>query len=172
MSPGDSDYRQVIAPSKLFCEAYIEETCGPFFGEALKLYRSLVYETCPPANIFNTALISDGDNSMELQWPPISLPTSSYYAALYFADMSKGNSRMFDIFINGYTFYHNLEVTSSGLVVFVNNWILSSITRITVRSESDPPIISADEVFVIMTLGGITLSRDGVITNGKVFCKD
>ncbi|KAK8960884.1 hypothetical protein KSP40_PGU001912 [Platanthera guangdongensis] len=136
-------------------------------GEALKLYQSLVYETCPPANIFNTALTSDEDNSMELQWPPISLPTSSYYAALYFVDMSKGNSRTFDVFINGYTFYHNLEVISSGLVVFVNNWNLSSITRITLHSEFDLPIISADEVFGIMTLGGITSTRDGVITIGE-----
>ncbi|KAK8960728.1 hypothetical protein KSP40_PGU001833 [Platanthera guangdongensis] len=67
---------------------------------------------------------------MELQWPLISLPTSNYYVALYFADMSKGNSRMFDVFINGYIFYHNLEVTSSGLVVFENNWNLSGIMKV------------------------------------------
>ncbi|KAK8935335.1 putative LRR receptor-like serine/threonine-protein kinase PAM74 [Platanthera zijinensis] len=115
----------------------------------------------PPANVFNTALTSDGDNSMELQWPPISLPTSSYYVALYFADMSKGNSRTFDVFINGYIFYHNLEVTSSGLVVFSNNWNLSGITRITLQSEfGPPPIICAGEVFGIMTFKGITATRD------------
>ncbi|KAK8960384.1 putative LRR receptor-like serine/threonine-protein kinase [Platanthera guangdongensis] len=91
----------------------------------------------PLANVFNTALTSDGDNNMELQWPPISLPTSSYYVALYFVDMSKGNSRTFDVFINGYIFYHNLEVTSSGLVVFANNWNLSGITRITLQSSLD-----------------------------------
>lgn len=115
----------------------------------------------PPANIFNTALTSNGDKNIELRWPSISLPGSSYYVALYFADVLNGNSRMFDVFINGYTFYNNLEVTSSGLVVFANNWYLSGMTEVTLRSKSvPPPIISAGEVFGIFTLGGITATRD------------
>ncbi|PKU80532.1 probable LRR receptor-like serine/threonine-protein kinase At1g51810 [Dendrobium catenatum] len=115
----------------------------------------------PPENIFSTALTSDGGNNMELQWPPMSLPSSPYYVALYFADMSNGNSRTFDVFINGYIFYNNLEVTSSGLVVFANNWNLSGLTRISLRSESVPhPIINGGEVFGIFSLGRITTTRD------------
>ncbi|KAG0483439.1 hypothetical protein HPP92_011523 [Vanilla planifolia] len=118
----------------------------------------------PPANIFDSALTSDGDNLMEMQWPPFSLPSASYYVSLYFADTSNGSSRIFDVFINDYTFYRNLEVTSSGVSVFATNWELSGVTGISLVSESvPPPIISAGEVFGIIDLGGITATRD-VIT--------
>ncbi|PKA65017.1 putative LRR receptor-like serine/threonine-protein kinase [Apostasia shenzhenica] len=116
----------------------------------------------PPANVFDTALTSVGDNRLELQWPPISLPSSSYYIALYFADTSLGNSRTFDVFLNGYTFYDKLEVTPSGLTVFTSQWNLSGFTTITLLSGSIlPPIINAGEIFGILSLGQITATRDG-----------
>lgn len=123
----------------------------------------------PPSNVFSTGLTTDQDNSMELQWPPVFLPSSTYYVALYFADKSFGGARAFDIFLNDYSFYNNLKVTSSGLVVFATQWNLSGLTKITLLpSSSMPPIINAGEIFGILSLGGITSTRDGMSTKNYI----
>ncbi|KAG0480953.1 hypothetical protein HPP92_011811 [Vanilla planifolia] len=127
------------------------------------IFWFLVFELAS-CKYFDSALTSDGDNLMEMQWPPFSLQAPATMFSLYFADTSNGSSRIFDVFINDYTFYRNLEVTSSGVSVFATNWELSGVTGISLVSESvPPPIISAGEVFGIIDLGGITATRD-VIT--------
>ncbi|RVW55554.1 putative LRR receptor-like serine/threonine-protein kinase [Vitis vinifera] len=40
----------------------------------------------PPVKVFETELTSSGMEPIEFQWPPASLPNSTYYIALYFAD--------------------------------------------------------------------------------------
>lgn len=115
----------------------------------------------PPSNVFSTALTTDQDNPMELQWPPVFLPNSTYYVALYFADKSLGGASAFDVFLNDYSFYNNLKVTSSGVAVFATQWNLSGLTKITLSPLSSmPPLINAGEVFGILSLGGITSTRD------------
>lgn len=115
----------------------------------------------PPSNVFGTALTADQDNLMELQWPPVFLPNSTYYIALYFADKSFAGTRAFDVFINDYSFYNNLKVTSSGIVLFATQWNLSGLTKITLSPLSSvPPMINAGEIFGIFSLGGITLTHD------------
>ncbi|XP_077240209.1 leucine-rich repeat (LRR) family protein isoform X2 [Tasmannia lanceolata] len=120
----------------------------------------------PPSKVFDSALTSDQLTPMELPWPPVSLPNSSYYVALYFADNRDSItplSRVFSISINGIEFYHNLTVTSSGVVVFANIWPLSGLTKLTLTPASGSdigPLINAGEVFDIMALGGTTITRD------------
>lgn len=117
----------------------------------------------PPTNVFNTALVAGSDKFLVLQWPPVSLPNSSYYVALYFADTLPGSSRVFNVFINNYSFYSDLTVTSSGLVVFASQWILSGQTTITLTASPGselPPLINAGEVFRLFSLGSVTDTRD------------
>jgi len=117
----------------------------------------------PPSNVFGNALTADQDNLMELQWPPVFLPKSTYYIALYFADKSFAGTRAFDVFINDYSFYNNLKVTSSGIVLFATQWNLSGLTKITLSPLSSvPPMINAGEIFGIFSLGGRTSTRDGM----------
>lgn len=117
----------------------------------------------PPSNVFSTALTADQHTPIELQWPPVRLPNSSYYIALYFADDSFADTGTFDVFINDYSFYHNLRVTSSGLVLFAADWKLSGLTKIVLSPlSSEPPVINAGEVFGLFPVGGTTLTRDGM----------
>ncbi|XP_072961628.1 senescence-induced receptor-like serine/threonine-protein kinase [Typha angustifolia] len=122
----------------------------------------------PPADVFSTALVAAQDGALVLQWPPLSLPNSSYYIALYFGDTLPDSFRSFNVFINDYIFYNRLSVTSSGLVVFATPWILSGETRITLTPESVlPPLINAGEVFGLFPLGRVTHTRD-VISLEKI----
>ncbi|KAF8394420.1 hypothetical protein HHK36_020628 [Tetracentron sinense] len=120
----------------------------------------------PPSKVFDTGLTTDQAKPMELQWPPLSLPNSTYYIALYFADngdLSLRSSRVFNISINGILYYPDLNVTPSGVVVFATQWPLSGLTQITLTpaAESDiGPLINAGEVFDVLPLGGRTLTRD------------
>ncbi|ONK63700.1 uncharacterized protein A4U43_C07F17980 [Asparagus officinalis] len=138
----------------------------PFIGDAratsgTKDISAAGFWNLPPTNVFSTALTTEQDGPMELQWPPLFLPDSSYYIALYFADQSFQATRALDIFINDYSFYDNLKVTSSGLAVFATQWNLSGLTKITLSPLSSmPPIINAGEIFGVIPLGGITLTRD------------
>lgn len=117
----------------------------------------------PPADVFNTAIVADQDRSLVLQWPSVSLPNSSYYIALYFADTAPNSSRTFNVFINDYSFYSGLTVTSSGLSVFSTKWILSGLTTITLTPGSTlPPLINAGELFALFSLGKLTYTRDGM----------
>ncbi|XP_054807039.1 putative leucine-rich repeat receptor-like serine/threonine-protein kinase At2g14440 isoform X2 [Prosopis cineraria] len=120
----------------------------------------------PPLKIFETQLGSDQLESLELKWPPESLQSSKFYISLYFAnneESSLGGSRIFNISVNGIGYYHDLNVTSDGVVVFARQWPLSGPTTITLTrtaSSSLGPVINAGEIFDVVPLGGRTLTRD------------
>ncbi|KAA8548613.1 hypothetical protein F0562_000297 [Nyssa sinensis] len=120
----------------------------------------------PPLKIFQTELTTTLPGPMELHWPLASLPNSSYYIALYFADdhdTSLGSSMMFNISINDVIYYHDLSVTPAGVVVFAKQWPLSGLTKITLAPAAGlniGPLINAGEVFDLLLLGGRTLTRD------------
>ncbi|KAK4266372.1 hypothetical protein QN277_027308 [Acacia crassicarpa] len=125
----------------------------------------------PPLEIFETQLGSDQLESLELKWPPKSLQNSKFYSALYFAN-NKGSpssgSRIFNISVNGISYYHDLNVTSDGVVVFARQWPLSGPTTITLTpttSSSFGPVISAGEIFDVVPLGGRTLTREVIALN-------
>ncbi|KAF3457169.1 hypothetical protein FNV43_RR01826 [Rhamnella rubrinervis] len=127
----------------------------------------------PPSKIFETELTTGQSQPLDLNWPPLSLKNSTYYIALYFADnsySSSGSSRVFNVSINGITYYTNLNVTPSGLVVFATKWPLAGTTKVTltpaVESKSGPSI-NGGEAFEVLALGGRTLTRD-VIALGKL----
>ncbi|XP_019428134.1 PREDICTED: putative leucine-rich repeat receptor-like serine/threonine-protein kinase At2g14440 [Lupinus angustifolius] len=123
----------------------------------------------PPLKLFETHLGSDQLESLELRWPTPSLPTSKYYTALYFAD-NAAFSRIFNISVNGITYYRNLNAIPSGVVVFSNQWPLSGPTTITLTpstTSSLGPLINAAEIFEVLSLGGRTSTRD-VIALEKV----
>lgn len=117
----------------------------------------------PPPSIFGTALTANQPRPVELYWPLFSLPNASYYVALYFADPSSGSSRVFDVSINGINFYQSLNVTSAGASVFATQWTLSGWTKLTLTptiGSSLPPLVNGGEIFSILTLGRMTLTRD------------
>lgn len=120
----------------------------------------------PPLTIFQRELTTTQLGPMEVQWPPMSLPSSTYYIALYFADdqdSSSGNSRVFNISINDVTYYHDLNVNPEGSVVFANQWPLTGLTKITMApatGSKNGPLINAGEVFDVLLLGGRTHTRD------------
>ncbi|CAA3032475.1 Hypothetical predicted protein [Olea europaea subsp. europaea] len=124
----------------------------------------------PPVRVFQTRLTKEQPEPLLLMWPPAYLPNSTYYVALYFADdRVSTSSRMFDITINGITYYNNLSVTPAGVVVFANQWPLSGLTNIALTpstGSSIGPLINAGEVFQVLTVGGKTLARDVVAMEG------
>lgn len=125
----------------------------------------------PPLKLFETWMGSDQLESLELRWPPESLPDSRFYIALYFADnnvSSSGASRIFDITVNGITYYHDLMVNLAGVVVFASQWPLSGPVTITLTptaSSSLGPLINAGEIFQVLPLGGRTSTRDGIASD-------
>ncbi|RZC55436.1 hypothetical protein C5167_014289 [Papaver somniferum] len=126
----------------------------------------------PPSNVFDTALTTDEGKPMELQWPPVSLPKSLYYVALYFAgsrDATSRSSRTFDVDVNGIKYYRKLKVTPSGVVVFATRWPLSGLTNITLTpaaGSKGSPLINAGEIFSLLPLGGRTIARDVIALEG------
>ncbi|XP_024029026.1 probable LRR receptor-like serine/threonine-protein kinase At1g67720 [Morus notabilis] len=120
----------------------------------------------PPLKIFETGLTTGQTEPLELNWPLVSLPDAKYYIALYFADTinsSSANSRVFNISINGVTYYRDLNVTPAGVVVFATQWPLSGFTRITLtpsHNSNSGPLINGGEIFEVLPLGGRTLTRD------------
>ncbi|CAN6485261.1 unnamed protein product [Victoria cruziana] len=121
----------------------------------------------PPAAVFWTALGTEHPSeTLQLQWPTVALPSSSYYISLYFQDNrepSPDHWRVFDIRVNGNAFYSNLNVSTSGVVVYANNWPLSALTQIELTPAPGSvvgPIINAGEIFQIRELGGRTITRD------------
>ncbi|KAL3505894.1 hypothetical protein ACH5RR_031276 [Cinchona calisaya] len=120
----------------------------------------------PPLKVFQTHLGIDQPKPMELLWPPTSLRNSIYYIALYFADdhiSPSGSARVFDITINGVTYYSNLTVTEAGVAVFANQWLLSGLTYLTLAPASGStigPLINAGEIFEVLNFGGRTVTRD------------
>lgn len=116
----------------------------------------------PPSKVFETHLGSDQLEELQMRWPAVSLPSSKYYVALYFAD-NTGGSRIFNVSVNGVTYYRNLNAIPSGVVVFANQWPLSGHTTVTLTpaaSSSLGPLINAGEIFDVRSLGGTTSIRD------------
>lgn len=125
----------------------------------------------PPSKVFERALSTAQLEPLELRWPPFSLPNSTYYIALYFADNSDSiasSTRMLDIHINDIRYYGHLNVTSEGAVVFATRWPLHGPTKITLSTASNSnisPLINAGEIFDVLRLGGRTHTRDGMFPN-------
>ncbi|XP_058735410.1 probable LRR receptor-like serine/threonine-protein kinase At5g59680 [Vicia villosa] len=120
----------------------------------------------PPAKAFSSGITTSEGKTLEIQWPPVSLPSSYYYISLYFQDDRKPSPsswRTFDVSINGHTFYSNLNATAKGVTVYAAQWPLSGQTKITMKpSEGMPygPILNAGEVYQVLPLGGRTQTRD------------
>ncbi|XP_061985425.1 leucine-rich repeat receptor-like serine/threonine-protein kinase At2g14510 [Populus nigra] len=120
----------------------------------------------PPTKIFETELTTGRSSPQEMNWPPVPLPNSTYYIALYFAhdhNSSPGGSRIIDISINGVPYYKNMTVTPAGVVVFANKWPLGGLTKVALTPAtglSIDPLINGGEVFDVIALGGRTLTRD------------
>lgn len=119
----------------------------------------------PPSKVFETVLTSGVSEPLELPWPPSSLPNSSYYIALYFADhnSSSDSSRVLNISINSVTYYQDLSVSPAGVAVFASRWPLFGATKITLTPASGSnliPLINAGEVYNVLSLGGRTHTRD------------
>ncbi|KAG5222873.1 hypothetical protein OIU76_011337 [Salix suchowensis] len=120
----------------------------------------------PPSKIFETEFTTGRSTLQELKWPPVPLPNSMYYIALYFAadhNSSTGGSRMIDVSINGVPYYKNLSVTPAGTVVFATKWPLSGLTTVALTpatGSSVYPLINGGEVFELIALGERTLTRD------------
>lgn len=127
----------------------------------------------PPLKIFQTHMGSDKLKSLELRWPPKSLQSSKFYISLYFASNKKSSfsgsgSRILNIGVNGISYYHGLNVTSDGVVVFARQWPLSGPTTITLTPTANSslgPVINAGEIFDLVPLGGRTVTRDGTYSD-------
>ncbi|ESQ49454.1 hypothetical protein EUTSA_v10020522mg [Eutrema salsugineum] len=125
----------------------------------------------PPSRIFNTDLRATQVQPLEFTWPPMPLTKSTYYIALYFAhdsDSLGDGSRVFDVSVNGITYYKELSVTPAGAVIFASRWPLEGLTTLTLspRSGSNlPPLINGGEMFELISLGGRTLVRDVTALN-------
>lgn len=102
-----------------------------------------------------------------VNWPKFMLPKTYYYIALYFQDNrtpSPYSWRVFDVLVNGVMFFKNLNVTTSGVTVYSTAWPLEGNTTITMAPAINSPvgpIIAAGELFQLLPLAGITLTRDG-----------
>ncbi|KAJ9182080.1 hypothetical protein P3X46_006110 [Hevea brasiliensis] len=120
----------------------------------------------PPLKVFETELTRSQSGPLELRWPLASLRHSMYYIAVYFADdrnSSAGPSRGFNVSINGITYYKNFSLTQAGAAVFATQWPLGGLTTVTLTTppgSSFAPLINAGEIFEVMVLGGLTLTRD------------
>ncbi|XP_041015603.1 probable LRR receptor-like serine/threonine-protein kinase At1g67720 [Juglans microcarpa x Juglans regia] len=120
----------------------------------------------PPAKAFQTAITTSRGKELQIQWPPLALPSTSYYISLYFQDNrnpSPYSWRVFNVSLNGRIFYTDLNVTVSGVTVYATQWPLSGQTKIVLTPATGipvGPVISAGELFQILPLGGRTISRD------------
>ncbi|KAI4295647.1 hypothetical protein L6164_035669 [Bauhinia variegata] len=122
----------------------------------------------PPVKAFGAGITTSRGKTLEIQWPPVSLPQTMYYIALYFHDHrspSPYSWRVFDVAINGQNFYSKLNATANGVTVYSPQWPLSGQTKITLTPDVEAPVgpvISAGEIFQIMPLAGRTMPRDVV----------
>ncbi|CAN8269921.1 unnamed protein product [Cochlearia groenlandica] len=120
----------------------------------------------PPSRIFNTDLRATQVQPFEFTWPPMPLPNSIYYVALYFAhdsDSLTDGSRVFDVSINGITYYKELSVVPDGSVIFTSKWPLEGLTTLNLSPKGGSslvPLINGGEMFELIPLGGKTLVRD------------
>ncbi|KAL5541094.1 hypothetical protein UlMin_043380 [Ulmus minor] len=120
----------------------------------------------PPEKAFNSAVTTSRGKTLQIQWPPMSLPSAKYYVALYFQDNrtpSPYSWRVFDVSLNGQIFYTGLNVTTRGVTVYSSVWPLSGQTQIALTPANGipvGPVINAGEVLQILPLGRKTLTRD------------
>lgn len=121
----------------------------------------------PPAKAFFSSITTTKGKPLQIQWPPGPLPNSRYYIALYFQENrapSPESWRVFNVSVNGNTFFKDLNVTTNGVAVCGNEWPLWGQTNITMTPRDDMsvgPIISAGEIFQLLPLAGTTFPRDG-----------
>ncbi|CAH1418742.1 unnamed protein product [Lactuca virosa] len=116
----------------------------------------------PPRKVFETQFTVGQPQPLELQWPLSPLQLSTYYIALYFAD-DTGTSRVFNITINGITYYSDLKVPQTGVALFANRWQLSGPTKIILTpapGSTLAPLINGGEIFEVLPFGGRTQTRD------------
>ncbi|KAK7362640.1 hypothetical protein VNO77_04758 [Canavalia gladiata] len=120
----------------------------------------------PPPGAFNSGITTSRGKTLEIQWPLASLPSTYYYISLYFQDNrnpSPYSWRVFDVSINGHTFFSNLNTTTKGVTVYSAQWPLSGQTKITLTPGSGVPVgpvINAGEIYQVLPLGGRTRTRD------------
>lgn len=120
----------------------------------------------PPAAALTRALTTSRGKELIINWPPVDLPDTSYYLALYFQDNrtpSPLSWRVFDVAVNDKAFYKGLNVSTEGVMVYGSQWPLSGKTKITLTPNFDSPVgplINAGELFQIVPLAGRTLTRD------------
>ncbi|PHT97435.1 hypothetical protein BC332_33647 [Capsicum chinense] len=123
----------------------------------------------PPAQVFENSVTASRGKSLVVNWPKFMLPKTYYYIALYFQDNrtpSPYSWRVFDVLVNGVMFFKNLNVTTSGVTVYSTAWPLEGNTTITMAPAINSPvgpIIAAGELFQLLPLAGITLTRDVVV---------
>lgn len=121
----------------------------------------------PPAKAFKTAITTSRGKTLQIQWPPVYLPSAKYYISMYFQDNrtpSPYSWRVFNVSLNDKNFYAGLNVTTSGVTVYSTQWLLSGQTQIVLTPETGIPVgplINAAEIFQILPLAGKTLTRDG-----------
>ncbi|GFZ14126.1 leucine-rich repeat (LRR) family protein [Actinidia rufa] len=83
---------------------------------------------------------------LNVYWPPASLPNSTYYIALYFADdrdSSSGNSSALTISINDVIYYRDLIVTPAG--------VMSQPARTTVWAH-EPSVCKVQGIYHLIAL--------------------
>lgn len=121
----------------------------------------------PPEQAFSTAITTSKVKKLQIMWPLVALPNTSYYISLYFQDNrtpSPYSWRVFDVSLNGRKFFTNLNATTNGVTVYSTQWPLFGQTKIVLTPADGMlvgPLINAGEVFQIVPLGGRTLTRDG-----------
>ncbi|OAY66699.1 putative LRR receptor-like serine/threonine-protein kinase MEE39 [Ananas comosus] len=120
----------------------------------------------PPEKALQTALTTSRGKQLVVHWPDLELPNASYHLVLYFQDNrtpSPFSWRVFDVTVNGEDFYRGLNVSTAGVVVYGTQVQLGGKTQITLTpDESSPvgPVINAGEIFLVVPLGGRTVTRD------------
>ncbi|PQM33599.1 putative LRR receptor-like serine/threonine-protein kinase [Prunus yedoensis var. nudiflora] len=120
----------------------------------------------PPAKIFQNSFTASRGKPLQIKWPAGSLPSASYYIALYFQDNRNPSPlswRVFNVSVNDKNFYANVNVSTRGLTVYAPQWPLSGQTQIVLTpGQGIPvgPVISAGEIMQILPLGGVTINRD------------
>ncbi|XP_073010302.1 receptor-like protein kinase At3g21340 [Typha latifolia] len=120
----------------------------------------------PPELVFQRAITTSRGKNLAVQWPAMELPNASYYLALYFQDNrnpSQFSWRLFDVLVNGETFFAGLNVSTDGSIVYGMNWPLAGQTRIELIPDVNStvgPVINAGELLMVVPLGGRTRTRD------------
>ncbi|XP_074276787.1 putative LRR receptor-like serine/threonine-protein kinase At1g67720 [Silene latifolia] len=122
----------------------------------------------PPRQALSSAITTSRGKTLQIQWPPMPLPPTNYYVSLYFQDNrnpSPYSWRVFNVSLNGETFYSKLNVTASGVNVYATQWPLSGQTQLTLTPDNDIPVgpmINAAEMLQLLPLTGLTTARDAM----------